>query len=57
MNQRKLEKENESENKEAADKKTNTAKGGRARIKRADAAAINANVAEKYLSEAEKEEA
>ena len=50
----KLEKENEGETKEA-DKKA--AKAPRARIKRSDAVAINANVAEKYLSEAEKEEA
>ena len=56
LNQRKLEKENESENKEAADKKGGN-KGGRTRIKRGDASAINANVAEKYLSDAEKEEA
>ena len=54
LNQRKLEKENEGETKEA-DKKA--AKTTRARIKRSDAVAINANVAEKYLSEAEKEEA
>ena len=54
LNQRKLEKENEGETKEA-DKKA--AKAPRARIKRSDAVAINANVAEKYLSEAEKEEA
>lgn len=54
LNQRKLEKENEGETKEA-DKKV--AKAPRARIKRSDAVAINANVAEKYLSEAEKEEA
>ena len=57
LNQRKLEKENEGENKEVAEKKANAGKGGRARIKRGDASAINANVAEKFLSEAEKEEA
>jgi small subunit ribosomal protein S2 len=56
LNQRKLEKENEGESKEG-EKKQNAGKGGRARIKRSDAVAINANVAEKYLSEAEKEEA
>ena len=55
LNQRKLEKESEGENKEAAEKKANNAKGGRNRIKRGDAAAINANVAEKFLSESEKE--
>ena len=38
-----------------ADKKP--AKAPRARIKRSDAVAINANVAEKYLPDAEKEEA
>ncbi len=55
LNQRKLEKESEGENKEAAEKKASNAKGGRNRIKRGDAAAINANVAEKFLSESEKE--
>lgn len=54
LNQRKLEKENEGENKDAEKK---SAKAPRARIKRSDAVAINANVAEKYLSDAEKEEA
>ena len=49
-------KEKEQEN-NANDKQEKKAKGGRARIKRGENAELNANVAEKFLSEAEKEEA
>ena len=48
-----MEKEKEQENN--AEKQEKKAKGGRARIKRGENAELNANVAEKFLSEAEKE--
>ena len=51
-----MEKEKEQEN-NANEKQEKKAKGGRARIKRGENAELNANVAEKFLSEAEKEEA
>ncbi|MBR2492856.1 MAG: 30S ribosomal protein S2 [Paludibacteraceae bacterium] len=56
LKERKMEKEKEQEN-NANDKQEKKAKGGRARIKRGENAELNANVAEKFLSEAEKEEA
>ena len=55
LKERKMEKEKEQENN--AEKQEKKAKGGRARIKRGENAELNANVAEKFLSEAEKEEA
>ena len=53
LKERKMEKEKEQENN--AEKQEKKAKGGRARIKRGENAELNANVAEKFLSEAEKE--